>query len=162
MIKIIVAKSSNNVIGKNNELIWRLPNDLKHFKAATSHHPIIMGRKTYQSLGRPLPNRTNIVISRNLDWEDEKIVKLASLPKALEEAQKIDETVFIIGGGQIYKQAMEFADELVITEVHEEFEGDTYFPEIDEEIWEEVSREYHYKDELHLQAYSFVTYRRIQ
>ncbi len=162
MIKIIVAKASNNVIGNKNELIWRLPNDLKHFKAATSHHPIVMGRKTYESLGRPLPNRTNIVISRDQNWTDEQITKASSLAQGLAEAQKIDETIFVIGGGQVYKQAMEFADELVVTEVHQEFEGDTYFPEIDEEIWEEVSREYHYKDELHLQAYSFVCYQRIK
>lgn len=162
MINVIVAKASNNVIGAKNDLIWHLPNDLKHFKNLTSGHPIIMGRKTFESLGRPLPNRTNIVVTRDKDWHAENIEKEFSLEKAIESAKKINEDIYIIGGGNIYKQAMEFADVLYITEVHHEFEGDTYFPEIDEEIWEEVARENFMKDEKHPYAYSYVTYKRIQ
>ena len=162
MINVIVAKASNNVIGAKNELIWHLPNDLKHFKNLTSGHPIIMGRKTFESLGRPLPNRTNIVITRDKNWQAENVEKEFSLEKAIESAKKINEDIYIIGGGNIYKQAMEFADVLYITEVHHEFEGDTYFPEIDEEIWEEVDRENFMKDEKHPYAYSYVTYKRIQ
>lgn len=162
MINVIVAKASNNVIGAKNDLIWHLPNDLKHFKNLTSGHPIIMGRKTFESLGRPLPNRTNIVVTRDKDWQAENIEKEFSLEKAIESAKKINEDIYIIGGGNIYKQAMEFADVLYITEVHHEFEGDTYFPEIDEEIWEEVARENFMKDEKHPYAYSYVTYKRIQ
>lgn len=162
MINVIVAKASNNVIGAKNELIWHLPNDLKHFKNLTSGHPIIMGRKTFESLGRPLPNRTNIVITRDKNWQAENVEKEFSLEKAIESAKKINEDIYIIGGGNIYKQAMEFADVLYITEVHHEFEGDTYFPEIDEEVWEEVDRENFMKDEKHSYAYSYVTYKRIQ
>lgn len=162
MINVIVAKASNNVIGAKNDLIWHLPNDLKHFKNLTSGHPIIMGRKTFESLGRPLPNRTNIVVTRDKDWQAENIEKEFSLEKAIESAKKINDDIYIIGGGNIYKQAMEFADVLYITEVHHEFEGDTYFPEIDEEIWEEVARENFMKDEKHPYAYSYVTYKRIQ
>ena len=162
MINVIVAKASNNVIGAKNDLIWHLPNDLKHFKNLTSGHPIIMGRKTFESLGRPLPNRTNIVITRDKNWQAENVEKEFSLEKAIESAKKINEDIYIIGGGNIYKQAMEFADVLYITEVHHEFEGDTYFPEIDEEIWEEVDRENFMKDEKHSYAYSYVTYKRIQ
>ena len=162
MINVIVSKASNNVIGAKNELIWHLPNDLKHFKNLTSGHHIIMGRKTFESLGRPLPNRTNIVITRDKNWQGENVEKEFSLEKAIESAKKINEDIYIIGGGNIYKQAMEFADVLYITEVHHEFEGDTYFPEIDEEIWEEVDRENFMKDEKHPYAYSYVTYKRIQ
>lgn len=161
MINIVVAKASNNVIGAKNDLIWHLPNDLKHFKSLTSGHPIIMGRKTFESLGRPLPNRTNIVVTRDQNWNAEGIEITSSLVKAIETAKKIDEDVYIIGGGNIYKQAMEFTDVLYITEVHHEFDGDTYFPEIDSEEWEEVDREDFKKDEKHPYAYSFVTYRRI-
>ena len=121
-----------------------------------------MGRKTFESLGRPLPNRTNIVITRDKNWQAENVEKEFSLEKAIESAKKINKDIYIIGGGNIYKQAMEFADVLYITEVHHEFEGDTYFPEIDEEVWEEVDRENFMKDEKHSYAYSYVTYKRIQ
>lgn len=162
MIKLIVAKASNNVIGNENDLIWHLPNDLKHFKNLTTNHPIVMGRKTYQSLGRPLPNRTNIVITRDSNFKDDKVVITYSVEEAIEKAKEINEDFFIIGGGNIYKQAMPFVDELYITEVHHEFDGDTYFPEIDEDVFEETSREHHLKDEKHPYAYSFVSYKRIK
>lgn len=161
MINIVVAKASNNVIGAKNDLIWHLPNDLKHFKSLTSGHPIIMGRKTFESLGRPLPNRTNIVVTRDQNWNAEGTEIASSLLKAIEAAKKIDDDIYIIGGGNIYKQAMEFTDVLYITEVHHEFDGDTYFPEIDLDEWEEVQRENFKKDEKHPYAYSFVMYKKI-
>ncbi|MGV0925519.1 dihydrofolate reductase [Empedobacter tilapiae] len=161
MINIVVAKASNNVIGAKNDLIWHLPNDLKHFKSLTSGHPIIMGRKTFESLGRPLPNRTNIVVTRDQNWNAEGIEIASSLSKAIVAAKKIDDDIYIIGGGNIYKQAMEFTDVLYITEVHHEFDGDTYFPEIDSDEWEEVEREDFKKNEKHPYAYSFVTYKKI-
>jgi len=162
MIKLIVAKASNNVIGSNNNLIWHLPNDLKHFKNLTTNHPIVMGRKTYESLGRPLPNRTNIIITRDTNFTDESIVITHSLEAAIKKAKEINDDFFIIGGGEIYKQAMLLADELYITEVHHEFDGDTFFPEIDEETFEEVSRINHLKDPKHPYSYSFVSYNRIK
>ena len=161
MITIIVAKSENNVIGNDNQLIWHLPNDLKHFKQLTSGHPIIMGRKTYESIGKPLPNRTNIVITRNKDWNPEGVLVVNSLQDAIEKSKEIDEEVYIIGGGNIYEQAMDWADALEVTEVHHSFEGDTRFPAIDEKIWKEVSRERFEKDENNEFDYSFVRYERI-
>ena len=142
-------------------MIWHLPNDLKHFKSLTSGHPIIMGRKTFESLGRPLPNRINIVVTRDQNWNAEGIEIASSLSKAIVAVKKIDDDIYIIGGGNIYKQAMEFTDVLYITEVHHEFDGDTYFPEIDSDEWEEVEREDFKKDEKHPYAYSFVTYKKI-
>lgn len=160
-ITIIVAKAANNIIGNDNQLIWHLPNDLKRFKALTTGHPILMGRKTFESIGRPLPNRTNIVITRNSEWKQEGILTADSLEKAIEIAKEYDSEIFIIGGGNIYEQSLEFADVLEVTEVHQDFEGDTKFPEIDETIWKESFRENHPIDEKHLIDYSFVTYERI-
>lgn len=161
MITTIVAKAENNIIGNNNELIWHLPNDLKRFKALTSGHPIIMGRKTFESIGRPLPNRTNIVITRNSDWNFEGVLVVNSLQEAIEKAKEIDENIFIIGGGNIYEQALDISDALEVTEVHHPFEGDTKFPEINSKTWTETAREKFSKDEKHLYEYSFVRYERI-
>jgi len=158
---IVVAKSANNVIGNNNELIWHLPNDLKHFKNLTSGHPVIMGRKTFESIGKPLPNRTNIVITRNKDWNQEGILVANSLEEAIEKGREIDSEIFIIGGGNIYEQAFWMSDVLEVTEVHQEFEGDTKFPKIDPKIWKEVAREDFSKDEKNQFNYSFVRYERI-
>lgn len=160
-ITLIVAKAENNVIGNNNELIWHLPNDLKRFKALTTGHPILMGRKTFESIGRPLPNRINIVITRNLEWNQEGIQTATSLENAIEVASQNDSEIFIIGGGNIYQQSLELADVLEVTEVHQEFEGDAHFPEIDLSIWKETFREKHPIDEKHKFEYSFVTYEKI-
>lgn len=160
MITIIVAKAENNVIGNENQLIWHLSSDLKRFKSLTSGHPILMGRKTYESIGKPLPNRTNIVITRNEEWKEVGVFTSNSLEEAIKKAKEFDDEIFIIGGGNIYKQSMEYADSLEITEVHHEFEGDTRFPEIDEKIWKEVSRERFEKDEKNEFDYSFVRYER--
>lgn len=160
-LTIIVAKAENNVIGNENQLIWHLPNDLKHFKNLTSGHPIIMGRKTFESIGKPLPNRTNIVITRNSNWNAEGVLIANSLDEAIEKAKEFDLEIFILGGGNIYEQAMDLADVLVVTEVHHSFEGDAKFPEIDLNIWKEISREKFGKDEKHTFEYSFVLYERI-
>ena len=160
MITIIVAKAENNVIGNENQLIWHLSSDLKRFKSLTSGHPILMGRKTYESIGKPLPNRTNIVITRNEEWKEVGVFTSNSLEEAIKKAKEFDDEIFIIGGGNIYAQSMYLADSLEITEVHHEFEGDTRFPEIDEKIWKEVSRERFEKDEKNEFDYSFVRYER--
>ncbi|MFC5271932.1 dihydrofolate reductase [Adhaeribacter terreus] len=157
MIALVVAMAENNVIGKNNQLIWHLPADLKHFKNLTSGHPIIMGRKTYESIGKPLPNRTNIVITRQEDYKPEGVLVAHSLSEGLMLAQQLDTNIFVIGGAEIYKQAMFLADTIYLTEVHHEFEGDTFFPEIDTLLWVETEREEHKADEKNPYDYAFVT-----
>lgn len=149
-ISIIVAKAQNNAIGKDNSLLWHIPEDLKRFKSLTMSHPIVMGRKTFESIGRPLPGRRNIVISRNFIYEGTETVP--SLDDALMICRDEDE-VFITGGGQIYSQSISIADRLYITEVYTEPDADTYFPEIDPGQWEEVFREEH-------DGYAFVNYQR--
>lgn len=135
MTTIVVALDRKNGIGKENKLLWHLPEDLKHFKAITSGHPVIMGRKTYESIGRPLPNRTNIVISRRTDWFQEGILIVGSIKEALKFAKKIDENIFIIGGGNIYEQTLQVADKLEVTRVDTEVQADTFFPKISEKDW---------------------------
>nr|AIA17737.1 Dihydrofolate reductase [uncultured bacterium] len=157
-ISIVVAIAANNAIGKDNQLLWRLPNDLKHFKQITSGHTIIMGRKTYDSVGKPLPNRRNIVITRqNMNIEGCEVVN--SLDAALALCANEPE-VFIVGGAEIYKQAMPLTDTIYLTIVHQSFEGDTYFPEIKANEWIEIEREDHNPDEKHKFAYSFITLKR--
>lgn len=156
MITLVVAISENRVIGRDNQLIWHLPNDLKHFKQITTGHPIIMGRKTFDSMGKALPNRTNIVITRNENWSAENVITTHSLGKAIETAQEIDEEIFIIGGGVIFNMSMDIADAIELTIIHQGFEGDVFFPEIEDEIWEEVSREFNEKDEKNQYDYSFI------
>src|SRR5688572_14242565 len=157
MIALVVAMAENRVIGKENKLIWHLPADLKFFKNLTTGHPIIMGRKTFESIGKPLPNRTNIVITRQQDFEAEGCLVAHSLSEALMMAQQMDSDVFIIGGAEIYKQAMFLADTIYLTEVHHSFEGDTFFPEIDSVLWEETSREEYKADEKNAYDFAFVT-----
>ena len=122
MITIIAAIGKNNELGKDNQLLWHLPADLKHFKNLTSGHPIIMGRKTYESIGKPLPNRTNIVVSRKDDWFEEGILIVPSLKDAIKHAKKINENIFIIGGGEIYRHTIDMADRLEITQVNHQTE----------------------------------------
>lgn len=161
MITIIAAIGRNNALGKDNQLLWRLPEDLKRFKSLTENHPVVMGRKTYESIGKPLPNRTNIVVSRRENWFEEDILIVSKLKEALKFAKKIDEDVFIIGGGEIYKQTMELADRLEITFVDEDFEADTFFPNIDLKIWQKTDEEFHEKDEKNKYNFYFQTYERI-
>ena len=161
-ISLIVAVAGNGVIGKDNDLIWYLPRDLNYFKRTTQGHAVIMGRRNYESIPekyRPLPGRTNIVVTRQSDFEAPGCEVVNSLAAALERARALkDAEPFIIGGGQIYKEALRenMVDRMYITEVHADFEGDTYFPSIDEDTWDEVSREYHAPDARHAYAHSFV------
>ena len=161
-ITIIAAIANNNALGKNNDLIWHLPADLKRFKKITSGHHIIMGRNTFESIGKPLPNRTTVIITRNTNYKANGCIVVASLEKAIEFAQS-DEHIFIIGGAQIYKQAMasNFVDQLDITQVHEAFDADVYFPEIDVKIWKETSREDFEADQKNKYKYSFISYKKI-
>lgn len=159
MIALIVAMAENRVIGKNNDLIWHLPADLKHFKNLTTGHPIIMGRKTFESIGKPLPNRTSVVVTHQQDYQPEGCVVVHSLEEAIERAQELGQEVYIIGGAQIYRQSLPLADTIFLTEVHHSFEGDTFFPEFGAE-WQEVSREVHQPDEKNKYPYSFVKLKR--
>jgi dihydrofolate reductase len=152
-MNIIVAIAQNNVIGKDNQLIWHLPNDLKHFRKLTTGNTIIMGRKTYQSIGKPLPNRVNIIISRNKDFVAEGCIVVNSLTDALAHCT---DQCFVIGGAEIYQQALPLATKIYLTEIHAQVEGDTFFPEIDKKIWQETSREDYETDEKHIFPYSFV------
>ena len=161
MITIIVAMGKNREIGADNQLLWHLPKDLKHFKELTSGHPIIMGRKTYESIGKPLPNRTNIVISRKNDWFEEGILIVGSIKEALKFAKKIDENVFILGGGTIYEQTIDLADQLEVTLVDAELKADTFFPKIDEKKWLKTNETTHQKDEKNQFDFSFQTFERI-
>lgn len=147
MVTIIVAMGQNNEIGFENQLLWHLPKDLKHFKELTSGHPIIMGRKTYESIGKALPNRTNIVISRKENWFEEGILIVGNIKEAVKFAQKIDENIFIIGGGKIYEQTIDMADRLEITLVKTNLEANTFFPKIDESIWKKTDEVFYEKDD---------------
>ncbi len=160
MITLVVAMGMNREIGIDNQLPWHLPKDLKHFKEITSGHPIIMGRKTYESIGKPLPNRTNIVVSRKKDWFEEGILIVGSLKEALKFAQKIDENIFIIGGGNIFEQTMEIADKLEVTEIKTNIEADTFFPKIDPKIWTKTDEVCYEKDEKNNFDFCFQTFER--
>lgn len=162
MTTIVVAMGEKNEIGFKNQLLWHLPKDLKHFKDITSGHPVIMGRKTYESIGKPLPNRTNIVISRKKDWFEEGILIVGSIKEAVKFAKKIDENVFIIGGGNIYEQTMEIVDKLEVTLVKADLEADTFFPKINEKIWKKTDEICHEKDEKNQFDFCFQTYERIK
>lgn len=157
MITIIAAVASNNALGKDNQLIWHLPADLKRFKKVTLGHHIIMGRKTFESLGKPLPKRTTIIITRNKNYKQEGCIVVNSLKQAI-KAAKEDENPYILGGAEIYKQAIEIADKLDITLVNQSFEADAFFPEIDFTIWEETSREDFKADDKNNYNFSFITY----
>lgn len=156
---LIAALGTNNELGKDNDLIWHLPEDLKRFKRLTSSHHIIMGRKTFESIGKPLPNRTTVIITRDENYQKEGCLIANSLEEAVELAKK-DENPYIIGGAQIYNQALKIATNLEITYVHHEFEADVFFPKIDLTIWEETARDFHKADEKHKYDYSFVSYTR--
>jgi dihydrofolate reductase len=159
MLTIIAAIANNNALGKNNDLIWHLPADLKRFKKITLGHHVIMGRKTFESLGKPLPNRTTIIITRNTDYQVQGCIVVNDLITAIKEAGE-DENPFILGGAEIYKQAMPLADVLDLTLVHESFDADAFFPEIDMSVWKEVNREDHLADEKNKYDYSFVQYKK--
>ena len=159
MLSIVVAKAKNNIIGKDNELIWHLPDDLKKFKKLTEHHTIIMGRKTFESLGKVLPNRKHIVLTHNLDFEvDNENVEIVNSVHDLEKYINSKEECFVIGGGLIYNLLMPYTKKLYVTEIDKDFEGDTLFPIIKESDWKEVERTLGPKDEKIPYKYEYVTY----
>lgn len=157
-IRLVVACARGGVIGLNNTLPWHLPADLKHFKAITTGKPVVMGRKTYESIGRPLPNRDNIVLTRQTDWHAEGVRVVASLTEALTVAASAPE-ICIIGGGELYQQAITVATCLSLTEIDADFVGDAYFPEVSPTHWQEISRERHF-NEAGPWHYDFVEYQR--
>lgn len=159
MISIIVAIARNGVIGAGNNLIWHISEDLRRFKAITTGHPVVMGRKTYESIGRPLPNRTNVVITRQSDFKAEGCVVVHSLQEAIQRFAE-DEEVFIIGGGQIYAEALPLAKRIYLTEVDADYEGDTYFPQWDRSSWQLIDQERFPRGEKFAQPFAFLTYER--
>lgn len=152
MIKLIAACSENRVIGKDNTLIWHVPGDLKRFKELTSGHNVLMGRKTYESIGRPLPNRRNIILTRNEDYKPEGCFCYSNLEEVI-NLYKND--LFVIGGEEIYRQTLPYADEILLTLIHKKFEGDAYFPELNGSFFEEVERQDLSCEEF---DYSYITY----
>ena len=159
MITIIAAIGKNGELGKDNDLIWHLPNDLQRFKKITAGHHIIMGRKTFESLGKPLPNRTTIIITRNPDYKIDNCIVVNSLDAALKVASA-DPNPYILGGAEIYSQAIEIAETLDLTLVDANFEADAFFPQMDTALWKETSREDFKADDKHQYNYSFVTYKK--
>lgn len=160
MISLIVAVSENNLIGRNNQLIWHLPADLRYFKEKTLGKPIIMGRKTFESIGRPLPQRQNIVITRDIHFHYESVISAENLPKAIELAGNTPE-IMILGGGSIYEQALPLADKIYLTRIHhifESFAGDVFFPKLDPNVWHLKCEEKHEADEKNVYDYTFQEY----
>lgn len=162
-IALIAAISENRVLGKNNELVWHLPKDMRWFKTKTMGYPVVMGRKTFESFGNPLPGRTNIVITRNPDYRAEGTIVVASLDAALAEAARYHtDTIFVAGGAEIYRQALPLADTMYLTHVHARVEGDAFFPEFSEVEWQSVATESVPADEKHAYPFDFVTWKRVK
>ncbi|GAB3888190.1 dihydrofolate reductase [Spirosoma agri] len=167
-ISLIAAVAQNGVIGNNNDMPWHLPDDFAFFKRKTLHHPIIMGRKSLDALGKPLPKRTNIVITRNPDFSASGVTVVHTLDDALAEAKGAMQTdsdllsdeIFVIGGAEIYTIALPLATTLYLTEIHKAYEGDAVFPSFDKDEWQEVSRQPHPSDERHAVSFDFVEYDR--
>lgn len=157
MITLIAAAGENNELGKDNDLVWHLPDDFKYFKSRTTGHFIIMGRKTFESFPKLLPNRTHVIITRNTDYEVEGALVVQSLEEAFELAKE-DPQPYVIGGGEIYHQALPHAQKIELTRVHGTFEADAHFPEIPESEWELIDEEYHAQDDRHNYAFTFQTY----
>ena len=159
-LSIAVAVGENFAIGKNNQLLWHMPADLKFFKQTTLGHTVIMGRKTFDSVGRPLPNRRNIVITRDSELRIENVEVVNSLDEALEITKTEAKPVFIVGGAEIYRQALHKTDTLYLTTIHHTFDADTFFPEIDRDEWELVNYEMHKADEKNKYDYTFEVLKR--
>ena len=160
MISLIWAMDENRVIGKENQLPWHLPADLQFFKKTTMGHPIAMGRKTHESIGKPLPGRENIIITRNNEYISEGCTVLYSVQELIHYAKQLDEEVFIIGGAEIFKGTFPAADRLYITKIYDVFEGDTFFPEINMDEWKLIFKEKGIKDEKNRYDYEFFIYDR--
>ncbi len=161
MISVIVAIARGGVIGRDNGLIWHIREDLLRFKAITTGHPVVMGRKTFESLGRPLPGRTNVVITRNKDYRAEGCTIVGSLEEAIALFPPAEE-IFVIGGGEIYQQAMPLADRFYLTRIEADYDGDTRFPDWDASQWQETFREEHPRGEKFEHPFTFIDYRRIR
>ena len=157
MISLIAAAAENYAIGRDNQLLWTLPNDMKFFKNTTWGMPVVMGRKTYESLGKPLPGRTNIVITRNAAFKATGVLVAKDIGEAITQAEATNcKEIFIIGGGEIYRQSLSIADRIYLTKVHTEFpDADAYFPDIEENLWKLISNEDFEQDGKHVYAYSF-------
>ncbi|MCP1123601.1 dihydrofolate reductase [Bacillus sp. 3103sda1] len=158
MISLLVAMDKNRLIGKENQLPWHLPADLAYFKKVTMGHPIIMGRKTFESIGRPLPGRTNIILTRNKNYEMEGCEVIHSIDDVQKLDEQMNEEIFVIGGAEIFKEVLPFADRLYITKIEEVFEGDTFFPEINYDEWKEISVEQGVTDEKNPYTYAYHVY----
>lgn len=161
-IILVAAVAENNALGKNNAMIWHLPDDFKHFKSLTTGHFILMGRKTFETFPKPLPNRTHLIISRNTNYQvPENCFVFQSINEAIKFTEnKNQDKLFVIGGGEIYKQTIDLATELSITKVFESFEADAYFPEIDKNSWKSVEVIHHEIDEKHNYAFDIITYKK--
>lgn len=158
-ISLIVAASENDAIGKEGQLLWKLPIDLKFFKDATWGMVVVMGRKTYESVDKPLPGRVNIVITRQRDWKREGTQVATDLDEAITQAKAANcKEIFIIGGGEIYRQSMDIADKIYMTRVHAVLNGDTYFPQIDAHKWTMTGHTDFLKDDRHAYDFSFQTW----
>lgn len=160
MISLIWAMDENRVIGYQNQLPWRLPEDLKFFKRVTIGHPIVMGRKTFESIGKPLPNRENIVLTREQGYRCEGCTVMNSMEEFREYAKHKEEELFVIGGAEIFKEILPEADRLYLTMIHHQFEGDTFFPVFDIEKWDLQMREVGPKDERNPYEYEFLIFER--
>jgi dihydrofolate reductase len=154
---MIAAAAENNELGKNNDLVWHLPNDFKRFKTLTTGHHIIMGRKTFESFPKPLPNRTHVIITRQENYKPEGCIVVDSIEKAIEVCPEDDDN-YIIGGGEIYNLALPFTDIIELTKVHHTFDADTFFPKINKAEWLLVESEENFKDDKHLYDYTYETY----
>lgn len=162
ILSAIAALAENRVIGLKNQMPWHLPADLKHFRTITSGHPILMGRKTFESIGRPLPNRTNIILTRDKNYQADGCIVVNEVEQALNAANELNASeVFIIGGSEIYQLLLPRVQRLYLTEIHQQFEGDAFFPQLDKSHWHEVSRETHTADEQNPYNYSFVLLERV-
>ncbi len=160
-ISLIVAAAENNVIGKDNDLPWKLPDDMKFFKKTTTGHHILMGRKNLESFGRLLPNRTNIILTRDKKFDFEGAKVFHNIEEAINFAQEnMEDELMVIGGGEIYKQTISKANKIYLTRVHTTIEGDVYFPEIDTKTWEMTEEYFHPKDEKHKFDFTFQTFER--
>lgn len=158
MLILIAAAAENNALGKDNQMLWHLPDDFKHFKSLTSHHYIIMGRKTFESFPKPLPNRKHVIITRQEDYRvPQNCFAVSSLDQALKLTQS-QEDVYVIGGGEIYALALPLADKIELTRVHDNYEADAFFPELLEQDWELLSEVNHPKDDKHACAFTFQTF----
>lgn len=162
VLSAIAAMSSNQVIGNKNQLPWHLPADLKHFKAVTSGHPVLMGRKTYESIGKPLPNRTNIILTHTTNYSAPDCLIIHTMEAAISMAVELEmDEIFVIGGAEIFKQLLPQIQRLYLTQIHHTFDGDAFFPDLNPADWKEVSRELHHADDKNNYDYSFIVMERV-